>query len=197
MCWSFSRDHGLPFSKVWAYINPYVGVPVNAVWFMVTFAFLLGLPMLQSAVAFSAVVSISTIGLYISYAIPIFLRITTARKDFVKGDFHLGFMSYPIAIIAILWIAFVTVSPAQLVSTRCQHPESNPNVVVSKSSLQKRYLYVQYTILYPQTAAEMQLCLTVTSGVTLVVFAVASSVPGFILGFCFVTTCGACMMLSV
>ena len=113
MCWSFSRDHGLPLSSVWAHINPYVGVPVNAVWFMVTFAFLLGLPMLKSAVAFSAVVSISTIGLYISYAIPIFLRITTARKDFVKGAFHLGFMSYPIAIIAILWVSFITVSAQQ------------------------------------------------------------------------------------
>ena len=112
MCWSFSRDHGLPLSRVWAHINPYVGVPVNAVWFMVTFAFLLGLPMLKSAVAFSAVVSISTIGLYISYAIPIFLRITTARKDFVKGAFHLGFMSYPIAVIAVLWVAFITVSYA-------------------------------------------------------------------------------------
>ena len=33
---------------------------------MVTFAFLLGMPMLSSTVAFSAVVSISTVGLYIS-----------------------------------------------------------------------------------------------------------------------------------
>ena len=37
---------------------------------MVTFAFILGLPMLNSTVAFSAVVSISTIGLYISCAFP-------------------------------------------------------------------------------------------------------------------------------
>lgn len=57
MCWSFSRDRGLPLSSIWARVNPHVGVPVNAVWFMVTFAFLLGLPMLKSAVAFSAVVS--------------------------------------------------------------------------------------------------------------------------------------------
>jgi len=95
MCWSFARDHGLPFSHIWSRVNPRVGVPVNAVWFMVTFAFLLGLPMLKSYVAFSAVVSISTIGLYISYAIPIFLRITVSRKQFVKGAFHLGFMSIP------------------------------------------------------------------------------------------------------
>ena len=132
MCWSFSRDHGLPLSGVWAHINPYVGVPVNAVWFMVTFAFLLGLPMLKSAVAFSAVVSISTIGLYISYAIPIFLRITTARKDFVKGAFHLGFMSYPVAIIAILWVAFITVSHAS------QFPAASGFVVISRKKIKPR-----------------------------------------------------------
>lgn len=54
-------------------------------------------------------VSISTIGLYISYVIPVLLRITTARHDFVKGSFHLGVFSYPVAIIAILWTAFITV----------------------------------------------------------------------------------------
>ena len=110
MCWSFARDHGLPFSRLWSHVNPRVGVPVNAVWFMVTFAFLLGLPMLKSYVAFSAVVSISTIGLYISYAIPILLRITVARKDFVKGTFHLGIFSIPVATIAVLWVALITVS---------------------------------------------------------------------------------------
>ena len=109
MCWSFARDHGLPFSRIWSHVNPRVGVPVNAVWFMVTFAFLLGLPMLKSYVAFSAVVSISTIGLYISYAIPIFLRITVSRKQFVKGAFHLGFMSMPVAVIAVAWVSLITV----------------------------------------------------------------------------------------
>ena len=110
MCWSFARDHGLPFSHIWARVNTRFGVPVNAVWFMVVFAFLLGLPMLKSYVAFSAVVSISTIGLYISYAIPIFLRVTVSRKQFVKGAFHLGIMSIPIAIMAIAWVLLITVN---------------------------------------------------------------------------------------
>ena len=65
--------------------------------------------MLKSYVAFSAVVSISTIGLYISYAIPIFLRITVSRKHFVKGAFHLGFMSVPVAIVAVAWVSLITV----------------------------------------------------------------------------------------
>ncbi len=38
----------------------------GAVWAMVTLAFILALPLLYSTVAFSAVISISTVGLYIS-----------------------------------------------------------------------------------------------------------------------------------
>ena len=31
MLWSFSRDHGMPFSFLWARVNHYFGIPVNAV----------------------------------------------------------------------------------------------------------------------------------------------------------------------
>jgi amino acid transporter len=41
-------------------------------------------------VAFQAMVSIATIGLYIAYALPIFFRVTLARKHFVPGPFNLG-----------------------------------------------------------------------------------------------------------
>lgn len=66
MLWSFSRDRGVPGHRLWSSVNRLTGTPINAVWAMVIFAFILGLPMLNSTVAFSAVVSISTIGLYIS-----------------------------------------------------------------------------------------------------------------------------------
>ena len=40
---------------------------------------------LGSQVAFQAMVSITTLGLYISYALPIVFCVTTARKTFVLG----------------------------------------------------------------------------------------------------------------
>lgn len=90
MCWSFSRDHGLPLSGIWAQINPYVGVPVNAVWFMVTFAFLLGLPMLKSAVAFSAVVRtacrVSAPCLICSYSSPYTYQTKASSRCKVAGS---------------------------------------------------------------------------------------------------------------
>ena len=90
-------------------------------------SFILGLPSLGSDVAFAAATSIATIGLYVSYgklypnrshpcgtesaiqAIPIALRVIY-RKKFVRGPFHLGMFSYPIAVTAVLWIAFITIA---------------------------------------------------------------------------------------
>ena len=43
------------------------------------------LPLIHSNVAFTAVTSIATIGLYISYVIPTMLRLTIGRNVFVPG----------------------------------------------------------------------------------------------------------------
>jgi amino acid transporter len=66
MLWSFSRDGGIPAHQLWSAISEGTQTPILAVWAMVMFAFLLGLPMLHSLSAFQAVTSICSIGLYIS-----------------------------------------------------------------------------------------------------------------------------------
>ena len=63
--------------------------PINAVWLSVLIASLLSLPSLGNSTAFSAITSVATIGLYISYAIPIFAKLVN-RKRFVRGPLHLG-----------------------------------------------------------------------------------------------------------
>ncbi|CAK0780294.1 hypothetical protein CVIRNUC_005001 [Coccomyxa viridis] len=107
MLWSFSRDGALPGYKLWSSVNPWTKTPVNAVLFMVTLAFILGLPMLSSTIAFQAVVSISVIGLYISYAIPIAIRLLN-NKQFQPGPFHLGKIGLVIGWIAVGWVVFIT-----------------------------------------------------------------------------------------
>ena len=52
--------------------------------------------------------SIATIGLYISYGIPVALRVWN-RKNFVRGPFHLGRFSYPVATIAVFWICLISI----------------------------------------------------------------------------------------
>lgn len=64
---------------------------------------------LGSLVAFQAMVSIATIGLYIAYAIPIFLRVTLARRSFTPGPFNLGRFGVVVGWIAVLWVATISV----------------------------------------------------------------------------------------
>ena len=45
---------------------------------------------LGSTVAFTALTSVSTIGLYIAYGLPILMKLTLGRKRFQAGPFNLG-----------------------------------------------------------------------------------------------------------
>jgi hypothetical protein len=68
------------------------------------------LPSLGSSVAFAAATSIATIGLYISYGIPIFIGlIYPSTFNPRKGPFNLGIFSRPIALVASMWICFITI----------------------------------------------------------------------------------------
>ncbi|CAO3660229.1 unnamed protein product [Umbelopsis vinacea] len=108
MIYAFSRDGALPGSKYWHAINKKRQTPVNAVWLSVFIAAILGLPSLGNATAFSAITSVATIGLYISYAVPIAAKLLN-KKQFKRGPLHLGRFSEAIGAIAVLWIAFITV----------------------------------------------------------------------------------------
>ncbi|XP_059452028.1 amino-acid permease BAT1 homolog isoform X2 [Corylus avellana] len=108
MAYAFSRDGAMPFSPVWHKVNKQE-VPINAVWLSAFVSFCMALTSLGSSVAFQAMVSIATIGLYIAYALPIFFRVTLARKSFVPGPFNLGRYGVLIGWIAVLWVATISV----------------------------------------------------------------------------------------
>ncbi|KQK11518.1 amino-acid permease BAT1 homolog [Brachypodium distachyon] len=108
MGYAFSRDGAMPYSRFWHQVTKHE-VPLNVVWLSVVVAFIMALTSLGSQVAFTAMVSIATLGLYISYALPIFFRVTTARTSFVPGPFHLGRFGVLVGWAAVLWVAFVTV----------------------------------------------------------------------------------------
>ncbi|XP_020683582.1 amino-acid permease BAT1 homolog isoform X1 [Dendrobium catenatum] len=108
MAYAFSRDGAMPFSSFWHRVNRQ-DVPVNAVWLSACISFCMALTSLGSVVAFQAMVSIATIGLYIAYALPIFFRITLARKSFIPGPFNLGRYGIITGWIAVLWVLTITV----------------------------------------------------------------------------------------
>lgn len=136
MVFAFSRDGALPFSSLWRKVNNQE-VPIYAVWLSVSISFCMALTVcdifinfdfiiiwifrfvekwnvislqsLGSMVAFEAMVSIATIGLYIAYALPILFRVTLAQKDFVPGPFNLGRYGVIVGWVAVLWVLIISI----------------------------------------------------------------------------------------
>jgi amino acid transporter len=93
MMYAFSRDGAVPGWRIWSKVNE-KRIPFNAVIAVAVFALILTLPALKGnkdgiTVAFTAVVSIGVIGLYIAYVIPIWLRWRLGDK-FEPGPWTLG-----------------------------------------------------------------------------------------------------------
>lgn len=107
MLYSFSRDGALPFSNVWYHIDRRFGGPTRAIWLSLLIAFLLGLPSLGSDAVLGALFSLTATGLYASYVIPIFLRVTVSRDTFKPLEYNLGSWSVPIAWLSVCWGAFM------------------------------------------------------------------------------------------
>ncbi len=108
MIYAFSRDGALPGSRLWHRINPRTQTPTSAVWLATAGAFLLGLPALWNSTAYAAVTSVSVIGLYIAYVIPVFLRLRQGDA-FERGPWHLGRWSKVVGTVAVAWTAVITV----------------------------------------------------------------------------------------
>ncbi|KAL8709783.1 MAG: hypothetical protein Q9220_005569 [cf. Caloplaca sp. 1 TL-2023] len=106
MMFAFARDGGIPHRL--HIIDGRFKSPMRTVVFGASCSFLLALPALGSQVAFAGTTSIATIGLYISYGIPIAMTLAYPQH-FKRGPFKLGILSKPIALIACLWVAFIMV----------------------------------------------------------------------------------------
>jgi amino acid transporter len=106
MIFAFARDRGMPASHLWSRISAKYRSPAPAIWLAIGVAFLIAV----YSRAYSVIGTISTIGLYVSYGIPILLGLVAQRRGkwTHRGPWHLGKWSRPNAAAAILWIAFIT-----------------------------------------------------------------------------------------
>ncbi len=107
MIFAFSRDNALPCSAVWRRVS-HNGTPARAVWLALVVAFVLALPSLWSTAAYGAVTAVNVVGMTPAYAIPVFLRLRKG-KHFKPGPWNLGRWSRPVGVLAVVWVAVVTV----------------------------------------------------------------------------------------
>ena len=110
MMYAFSRDGAVPGHRIWRRLNRQ-RVPYMAAIAIAVLAFLCAFPAYfgtNGAVAYAAVTSIATIGLYIAYAIPIFLRLRMGDA-WEPGEWNLGRHYRWIGTVACLWVLFIAV----------------------------------------------------------------------------------------
>jgi amino acid transporter len=106
MIYAFSRDGAVPGHNLWHKLDK-GRTPRNAIILAVVCSFILAIPSVWNFVAYVAVTSVATIGLYLAYGLPILLRLFA--KDFQRGPWHLGAWSKPIGWIAVIWILLISI----------------------------------------------------------------------------------------
>ena len=91
--WAFARDHGLPFSKVFAKVSKKSQVPVYSILLCCLIQMALNSIYFASYEGFSTVISIATFGFYLSYAMPLIARLWsrwTGHATEIPGAYTLG-----------------------------------------------------------------------------------------------------------
>jgi amino acid transporter len=113
--YAFARDRGMPLSNIWSKVSVKHKTPVAALWLAGGMAFA---AMVYSG-AYSVVTSISVVGFYLSYGIPIYLGWKNKSGWIAnRGPWHLGNFSNTINLLAILWTVFICVIMVMPPNTR-------------------------------------------------------------------------------
>jgi amino acid transporter len=112
MTFAFSRDGAVPGHNLWRRLSA-KKTPTWAVLFVVVCALIVTIPAyfpnhLGTPVAFLAVTSISVIGLYIAYTIPVFLR-WRMKGEFNPGPWTLGARYKWINPVAFVWVGLCVI----------------------------------------------------------------------------------------
>jgi amino acid transporter len=111
MLFAFSRDHGVPGSPWLRRVSHRFRTPANAIVAIVVFSYLLTNAAFIAGgfTAIAIVTAISTIALYWAYGVPIFLGVFGKQEWRDHAVWKLGRLSRPIAALACLWIALISI----------------------------------------------------------------------------------------
>ncbi|KAJ6153645.1 hypothetical protein N7470_006604 [Penicillium chermesinum] len=91
LTWGFARDGGLPWSQYFSHVDPVWQVPARALWGQGVIIGIVGVLYLFANTVLEAILSVSTIALTISYAMPILALLVVGRDKLpAGGSFKLG-----------------------------------------------------------------------------------------------------------
>lgn len=110
--WAFARDGGTPFSTKLGSLDEKRQIPTIAILCSTATVILLGVLNIASSTAFAAILSLTVVGLNLSYLMPVVLllyrRIFTP-KQLVFGPFRLGIFGILINIGSICFLVFTSI----------------------------------------------------------------------------------------
>jgi choline transport protein len=112
LTWAFASDNGLPFSAFFGEVHPTLRVPLNSLALVAIIIILLQLVNIGSSTALFAILGVSTIGLYLSYILPVvFIILAKLRGDNVQyGPFKMGrWFGLAVNVFAVVYGIFVTI----------------------------------------------------------------------------------------
>lgn len=90
LTWGFARDGGLPWSQYLSHVDTVWMVPARALWMQGFLIALVGVLYLFATTVLDAILSVSTIALTISYAMPIATLLFIGRDKLPPAEFRLG-----------------------------------------------------------------------------------------------------------
>jgi len=108
MLFAFSRDGALPGSKWLHVVSKKYRTPARCIWVAAIIGFIPMVAQFPVAAIYSIVVSISVIGLYVSYVIPVLLALVYPKR-WTPGPWNLGRFWPIVGWLAVVWVAFISV----------------------------------------------------------------------------------------
>lgn len=112
--YAFARDQGLPFSGVIRKVHPKTHVPVYAILVTAIVQIAFNSIYFGTVTGFNTVISIATEGFYVSYAIPIFVRILSRvmgeKRQKLEGPYSLGRWGLFANVVGFVYLAFAVIT---------------------------------------------------------------------------------------
>jgi choline transport protein len=109
LTWGFARDGGLPFSRYLSHVDRVWESPARALWFQGFLIALVGILYLFASTVLQAILSVSTIALTISYAMPISALMVVGREKLPPGEFRLGRLGPLLNWVSVIYCVITTI----------------------------------------------------------------------------------------